>query len=56
MGHQAWNIFTDWEYQRQRLWDEYQDDAQDAEAIEQERKERDRYALESEPFVIRGES
>ncbi len=46
MAYKAWEIWTDYEYQRQRLWDEYADDAEDLDSIEQERKERARYADE----------
>jgi len=51
VGYQAW---SDFDYVRERLRDEYEDDAADLEALEQERAERQRYASESEPFVIQG--
>ena len=54
MGYQAWNPFTDYDYVRETLaWVE-EEDALEAEALEQERAERARYASESEPFVIQG--
>ncbi len=40
MAHRMWD---DYEYQKQRLWDEYYDDAEDADSVEQERQERARY-------------